>query len=38
MDSFDLTTIGADLPAAELIDRLPAEVADPYGPTLISEP
>ncbi|MGN6035411.1 ATP-dependent helicase HrpB [Brevibacterium casei] len=36
MDSFDLTTIGADLPAAELIDLLPAEVADPF-PRLVVE-
>ncbi|MBE8146556.1 hypothetical protein IOD13_10360 [Brevibacterium casei] len=36
MDSFDLTTIGADLPAAELIERLPAEVADPF-PRLVVE-
>ncbi|MDH5149157.1 helicase-related protein, partial [Brevibacterium casei] len=36
MDSFDLRTIGADLPAAELIDRLPVEVADPF-PRLVVE-
>lgn len=36
MHSFDLTAIGAGLPAAELIDRLPAEVSDPF-PRLVVE-